>query len=330
MSKVMDGVINEVEEKNNVEEVNYNSPNAINTAIDNIPIVFKEMFLGNDFIRTSLNQLRSSTYNKLSVEDRMIIFSNINDVVSQILGEDVIKNGLAVTEKDLDGEQIAIYDGQVCIYEEVFKHKNSGLTILTMYVEELIEYLVKEIASDALAMLSYEDYKGLKGNAKIYFENVAVSPFCNSWNNLREKEDDKYYVQPVIYDAIALQMQILFEHLKFLYQDDPNIDSEMSDLLYKCIHFNGSLVENKKERKKIIEDNQKNLDKYEEERELLAKYLDKTAGDLTSLSDDEFYEIFSNTYYSILSQLSKTQTSSSLPIIYDAFKCFALPPIIAL
>jgi len=302
MSLTNDEVMDNFEENNNQNVgVNYESPEAINTAIDNISIVIREIFLENDFIKESLKQLRSLNYNKLQDKERMIIMSNINDIVSQIFGENVIKPSLAITEKAIEGDQIGIYDGQVCIYEEVFKHKNSGLTILSMYINELTEYLAKEIVTNALSIIGYEDYKELKGKAKIYYENVATSPFCNSWNNFKEKEEPNYYNQPIIYDAVKLQMEILFEHLKYLYQDNSNIDAEMSELLYKCIHFNGTLVEDKELRKKIIEENHRNLDKYEEERSLLIEYLDKTEGDLSNLNDDEFYELFSNTYYSILS-----------------------------
>lgn len=270
----------------------------IQEAIDEIDESFKGVFLDNDFIVAKLDELRSENYNKLTYKKRLEIFANIAAWCSANFGEGAIRPSVAVSDREIDGEYLFISDTQLYITKEILQSKDMGLHILSCLIKNLRIYLTSNIIDKAYVVeLPMEDLKGL---ARIYYENKAESVLNNSWQNFIKTDQKNHHYQPLIFDALKLSADITFQHLKMLYKKYQQVDKECSSLVYTAMNFYDTLPQAIEKRKQIIKANRENVKNYDKDIKLYDKYLDATVEDFSTFSDDQFFELFNDSYFNAL------------------------------
>jgi hypothetical protein len=271
---------------------------AINTACETLDDLIKNIFLEIDVVRDCIYELESENYNKLTPNNRALIFAKINAYACASMGKDTLKVEVLLSDAPYNGEEIAFEDNHCIIDKELFQHKNCGIILLTNYLKEFRKYMYMQIID--VAYESGIDPRKLKGKAKIYYENMSESCLNHSWHNLLKKEDKDYGFQPLILDSNVLSYNIIFEIMKDLFKKNHTFDREMSDLAYSYMDFFAKLDFLKANRKRVIANNHKNILGYKKDLDMHLKYLTRTVEDYSKFSDDEVFELLNSSYYNAL------------------------------
>ena len=290
-------------DENSVEKAKAVATNAtmaynVQRAIESMDETIHDLFYESEFIQETIDELYGENWNKKSYQERVQIFANIALCCSQVFGEDVIKDGVKVTSHPVNGESIVISEGELYMAKELFEQEFAGITNLTNFIYEFRKYMIILLTNGAMAVEVMPSE--LKGLARVYYENATESVLENSWSNFRTKDDKDYYNQPIIIDSTKLSIDYAFNYMKMLYKKYHKIDSEFSVLANSRMSFYDCLDELKKRRTEIAKQNRKNVDGYDTDLDNYERYLQVTLSDLSSLSDDEFFELLNNSYYMAL------------------------------
>ena len=320
----------EISEEDFEEEL-LNTPEYVNEAIDAVDEVIYDMFLSEQSI-TELLSFRSDNWNKLDEEGRKELCANFCAYLSALIGETIIYPGIIFADQPINGQNVTILNGsKVTIYNKLFEAKNVGVSIIADMIREIKLNMIEEVIEDAMSVSDENYRKKLKGKAKLYYENKAESWLTYSWVNFYSKDHVNYSYQPIIFDCHKTEIDVLFEILKEMYKRDKKVDKEMSALLQMCMSFYGDIANAKAKRAKIIQENKANFKVHLEEEKIVCEYIKRVTGDLSNLTDDEFYELFNNSFYSLINS-TKFNVSSILEnltneLVYRVFKEFNLTGI---
>lgn len=266
----------------------------VNESIEGLDDVFYEQFTTNPRILEIVRSLREEEYGKLPPKKRAQLFAKLNSLASQLFAG-AVDSHIYLSETPIDGKTIVINDNGVYFYKTLFSTKDGGLSVLHLYIYSLKKH-VATVLVDGIFDFNIDPEK-LKGTTRIYYDNLSRSILRNSWRNRLEEHEKNFTYQPIVYDALSISREIMFELTKFLYKEYKVIDKGMSHILYDHMDFMKKQPRSIKKRNEMVAKQNKNIKLFDKELALYEEYLKATTGDLSTYSDDEFYELFNTSYY---------------------------------
>lgn len=267
----------------------------VNTSINTLDEILLECFYSCDIAKEFIDECYSENYNKKTPDERIQLFANLTSCCSNTFGEDALHPHALVIQDEVDGEHLFFKHQDFYISKKLVEQDSSGLSTLSGYIYKLREYLIDIMVNGTLS-LGIEP-KELTGLARIYCENKSESILEGSWVNYLTKDHRNYGYQPIIYDSTRVTYAIVFNQLKMLYKKYGVIDQEMGSLLTTTMELKDIDKDSMEKREKIIASNRKNIENYDTDLDNYERYLQVTASDLSTLTDNEFYELFNGSYY---------------------------------
>lgn len=264
----------------------------INTSLNGLSENLLGDFLEDEYFLEIIKKTRDAEYKKLNNDEKLKFWANVNACFASAY-EGIVANSVYGCEGPANGEHVFMDNTGLYINNEILKY-TSGIAMLQLYSYALMKNILISVLESAYTNAVMSD--DLDGIAKIYHQNYAISFLEGNWKNFLDKNDANYACQPIIFDCIKLSKDVGYGLVRKLYDEYGVIDSAMSDAIYEHMRYIANYPEMMKSRKELIEQAEKNLDNIEQEYELAEEYLSVCEGDLTKLSDDEFYGLFNTAY----------------------------------
>ena len=300
----------------------------VNKSLNELSSNLLSDFFDDEYLFGLIKETRDEVYKKLSNEEKLKFFAKVNVCFAQEY-RGIVFNSVYGCEGPLNGEHVYVDDTGVYINKDILKY-TSGIAMLQLYSYALMKHILISVLESAYnnAIMS-EDLDGI---AKVYHQNYSVSFFEGSWRNFLDKNDVNYACQPIIFDCVKFSKDLAYRLVKDLYNDYGVIDSAMSDAIYEHMRYIANYPEMLEKRKELIETAEANLEKISDEYALAEEYLSVCEGDLTKLSDDEFYGLFNKAYSTTLNSKDNGNLEERIlnlidELFYRTFRNFDLTGI---